>query len=104
MGQLHWGEEMPLIPVAQAAVADPGLRAVRFAMKDGCKSVTVLVSNPALENIEMAPVDHEAYFGTFKLYRKSFERIAREKYAKGHVEADGTVCIRAIDVSTVGAN
>ena len=41
---------MPLIPVAQAAVADPGLKAVRFAMKDGSKKVTVLVSNPALES------------------------------------------------------
>ena len=60
----------------------------------------MLVSNPALENIEIAPV----YFGTFKLYRKSFERIAREKYAKGHVEADGTVCIRAIDVPALSAN
>jgi hypothetical protein len=95
---------MPLIPVAQAAVADPGLKAVRFAMKDGSKKVTVLVSNPALENIEIAPVDREAYFCTFKLYRKSFERIAREKYAKGHVEADGTVCIRAIDVPALSAN
>ena len=95
---------MPLIPVAQAAVADPGLKAVRFAMKDGSKRVTVLVSNPALENIEIAPADREAYFCTFKLYRKSFERIASEKYAKGHVETDGTVCIRAIDVPTVGAN
>ena len=85
-------------------MADPGLKAVRFAMKDGSKRVTVLVSNPALENIEIAPADREAYFCTFKLYRKRFERIASEKYAKGHVETDGTVCIRAIDVPTVGAN
>ena len=95
---------MPLIPVAQAAVVDPGLKAVRFAMKDGSKKVTVLVSNPALENIDVPPVDREAYFGTFKIYRKSFDRIAQEKYAKGHVEADGTVCIRAMDVPVAGAN
>lgn len=54
-------------------------------MKDGSKKITVLVSNPALENFELAPADREAYFGTFKLYRKSFERIACEKYAKGEV-------------------
>ncbi len=94
---------MSLIPVAQAAVADPGLKAVRFAMKDGSKKVTVLVSNPALENIELSCIDREA-FDTFKHYRKSFERIASEKYAKGHVEADGTVCIRAIDVPALSAN
>ena len=67
---------MPLIPVAQAAEADPRLRAVRFAMKDGSKKVTVLVSNPALENIELSPADRDPSFGTFKHYRKSFERIA----------------------------
>lgn len=95
---------MPLLPVAQAAVEDLGLKAVRFAMKDGSKKVTVLVSNPALENIDLALVEREAHFGTFKLYRRSFERIASDKYTKGHVEADGSVCIRAIDVPSVGAN
>ena len=95
---------MPLIPVAQAAVADLGLRAVRFAMKDGSKKITVLVSNPALENIEIAAMDREAYFWTFKLHRKSFERIASKKYEKGYLEADGTVCIRAIDVPLASAN
>ena len=95
---------MPLIPVAQAAVPDPALKAVRFAMKDGSKKITVLVSNPALEHIEIAPVDHEAYFGTFKLYRKSFERIASKKYDRGYIENDGTVCIRAMDVPLASAN
>ena len=71
-------------------------------MKDGSKKVIVLVSNPALENIELSSIDREA-FDTFKHYRKSFERIASEKYARGHVEADGTVCIRAIDVPAVEA-
>ena len=51
---------MLLIPVAQAAVADPSLGAVRFAMKDGSKLVTVLVSSLALENSEIAE-DH-GYF------------------------------------------
>jgi hypothetical protein len=95
---------MPLIPVAEAAVADRDLRTVRFAMKDGGKKVTILVSNPALETIEIAPVDREAYFGTFKVYRRSFERIASKKYDKGYVENDGTVCIRAMDVQLASAN
>jgi Protein of unknown function (DUF1488) len=87
---------MPLIPVAQAAAADSSLRAVRFTMKDGSRPITVLVSNPALVNIEIAPTDR--YFQTFKLYRQSFERIASTKYEKGFIEPDGTVCIRAVDV------
>jgi hypothetical protein len=80
------------------------LRAVRFAMKDGSKLITVLVSNPALENIEIAPRECDSYFGTFKLYRKSFERIASEKYGRGHIEVDGTVCIRAMDVPLASVN
>ena len=95
---------MPLIPTARAAIADRHLRAVRFAMKDGSKMITVLVSNPALENIEIAPQDYDRYFGTFKLYRKSFERIASKKYDRGHIEADGTVCIRALDVPLASVN
>jgi hypothetical protein len=87
---------MPLIPVAQAAAADSSLRAVRFAMKDGSKKVTVLVSSHALENVEIAE-DH-GYFCTFKLNRKTFERIASTKYENGFVEPDGTVCIRALDM------
>ena len=85
---------MPLIPVAQAAAADGN--AVRFAMKDGSKMVTVLVSSPAIEKSEIA--DDHGYFCTFKLNRKSFERIASTKYEHGIVEPDGTVCIRAMDM------
>jgi hypothetical protein len=91
---------MLLIPVAQAAVADPSLGAVRFAMKDGSKLVTVLVSSLALENSEIAE-DH-GYFCTFKLNRKSFERIASTKYENGFVEPDGTVLIRGMDVPSGG--
>ena len=87
---------MLLIPVAQAAAADPSLGAVRFVMKDGSKLVTVLVSSLALANSEIAE-DH-GYFCTFKLNRKSFERIASTKYENGFVEPDGTVCIRGMDV------
>ena len=74
---------MPLMPVAKTAVVDRNLRAVRFTMKDGSRAITVLVSNPALVNIEIAPTDR--YFQTFKLYRQSFERIASTKYEKGFV-------------------
>jgi Protein of unknown function (DUF1488) len=93
---------MPLIPVAQAAAADSSLGAVRFVMKDGSKKVTVLVSSPALENVEIA--DDHGYFCTFKLNRKSFEQIASTKYENGFVEPDGTVCIRAVDMPLASVN
>ena len=67
---------------------DRTIRAVRFTMSDGSRPVDVLVSNPALESIDIVPIEQDNYFATFKLYRKSFERIASQKYDKGHVEAD----------------
>ena len=85
---------MLLIPVAQAAAVDGN--AVRFAMKDGSKLVSVLFSSPALEKSEIA--DDHGHFYTFKLNRKKFERIASTKYENGIVEPDGTVCIRAMDM------
>ena len=61
-----------------------------------------LVSSPALENAEIA--DDHGYFCTFKLNRKSFERIASTKYENGFVEPDGTVCIRAMDMPLASVN
>jgi hypothetical protein len=78
--------------------------AVRFTMKDGAKTIVVLVSNPALDNVDAAPQHLGGYLDTFKQYRKSFERLASDKYDRGHVEADGTVCIRAIDLPPVCTN
>jgi hypothetical protein len=95
---------MPLIPVAQAATPDPATRAVRFAMKDGAKTITVLVSNPALEDIDSPLTDAGGFFHRFKQYRRSFERIASAKYDKGYIEADGTVCIKAMDLPPGGTN
>ena len=34
---------MPLLPFADPAIADRNMRAVRFAMKDGSKTVDILV-------------------------------------------------------------
>jgi hypothetical protein len=95
---------MPLLPIARPAIADRTTRAVRFTMRDGSRPVSVLVSNPALESIDIVPIGQDDYFATFKLYRKSFERIASQKYDKGHVEPDGTVCIRAMDVPPASMN
>ena len=54
--------------------------------------------------MDIVPIEQDDYFATFKLYRKSFERVASQKYDKGHVEADGTVCIRAMDVPRASVN
>jgi hypothetical protein len=46
---------MPLLPFARPAIADRNMRAVRFTMKDGSRPVDILVSNPALESIDIVP-------------------------------------------------
>jgi hypothetical protein len=95
---------MPLLPFARRAIADRNMRAVRFTMKDGSRPVDILVSNPALESIDIVPIEDDDYFATFKIYRKSFERFASRKYDRGHVEIDGTICIRALDVPLASVN
>jgi hypothetical protein len=88
---------MPLIPAALPAVADRRLPVVRFAMKDGSKLVTVLVANSALRDVERSlPA---GVIDVFKRNRKLFERIASEKYGRRHVQEDGTVYIRTVDVA-----
>jgi len=95
---------MPLMPAAVAAIPDSTLKTVRFVMKDGTKPVVVLVSNAVLEDIESTTFDHGSYFRRFKRHRKQLERLASEKYDKGHVESDGTVCIKARDLPLQSAN
>ena len=95
---------MPLMPAAVAAMPDNMLRTVRFVMKDGTKPVVVLVANAVLENIESTTYDTGSYFRRFKRHRKLFERMASEKYDKGYVEVDGTVCIKTMDLPLVSAN
>ena len=95
---------MPLLPAAIAATPDNKFKTVRFVMKDGTKPVVVLVSNAALEDIEKPEPDEGAHFHRFKQYRKRFERMASDKYDKGYVETDGTVCIKAADLPLVSAN
>ena len=95
------GKHMPLMPVALRATADR--TAVRFAMKDGAKTVMVLVANPALDDIDIALPDC-GHLDIFKQYRKSFEQLASAKYDRGHLEQDGSVCIRAIDLAPAASS
>ncbi len=95
---------MPLMPAAIAATPDQKSKTVRFVMIDGTKPVVVMVSNTVLENMESATYDEGSYFRRFKRHRKQFERMASAKYAKGYVEADGSVCLKARDLPLESTN
>jgi len=73
-------------------------------MRDGSKRVHVLVSSAVLDDFDYVSTDQCSYFHRFKENRLRFEHIASEKYDKGYVEVDGTVCIRAMDLPLISSD
>ncbi len=92
---------MPLTPVAQTGTLEETLEGVLFAMNDGARLIRVLVSRHALEDVD-APVQSGGRIKRFDEYRKQFEQIASDKFDKGLLERDGTVCIRGRDLPGKG--
>jgi hypothetical protein len=95
---------MPLTRAAIPAVQDTTRGVVRFVMRDGSKRVHVLVSSAVLDDFDYVSPDQCSYFHRFKENRLRFEHIASEKYDKGYVEVDGTVCIRAMDLPLISSD
>src|SRR5262245_20503107 len=93
---------MPLLAVARAAAIDADKNAVSFAMKDGCKLVTVHVLLSALRGdaFDLSP---EECLDRFKRERRKFERIAQKKHAKKLVGDDDSLTIHHADVITSGS-
>lgn len=88
---------MPLLSTPHAALLDDAEDGVLFVMKDSAQTVSILVSCHALEDID--PHHHGGGdIARFNEYRSQFEQIASDKYDKGHLERDGTVCIRGRDL------
>ena len=88
---------MPLDTVAQPGTLIDDREGVLFPMNDAGRAVSVLVSRHALENID--PPGHvDKHIERFNEYRRQFEQIASDKYDKGLLEQDGTVCIRGRDL------
>jgi hypothetical protein len=92
---------MPLMPVSQPGTLDDEREGVLFPMNDGARTISVLVSRHALEDID--PPEHgDGHIERFNEYRKQFEQIASDKYDNGLIERDGTVCIRGRDLPGKG--
>jgi len=92
---------MPLTTVGQPATLIHDRDGVLFMMNDGSRTISVLVSRHALEDID-PPQHGDEHIERFNEYRGQFEQIASEKYDKGLVEQDGTVCIRGRDLPDQG--
>ena len=92
---------MPLLSTAHIAALDDAQEGVHFIMQDSAQCVSVFVSRHALEDI--GPQTHSGGdIERFNEYRAQFEQIASDKYDKGHLERDGTVCIRGRDLPGKG--
>jgi len=92
---------MPLISVVQPGAFDDDRYGVLFPMHDGSGTISILVSRHALEDVgTSAHVDGD--LERFNEYRKQFEQIASDKYDRGFLERDGTVCIRGRDLPGKG--
>lgn len=92
---------MPLIPVVQPSASDDDRYGVLFPMHDGSDTISILVSRHALEDV--GPTAHvDGDLERFNEYRKQFEQIASDKYDRGFLERDGTVCIRGRDLPGKG--
>ena len=92
---------MPLASMGEPATLDDVREGVVFTMKDSTGPVSVLVSLHALEDID--PKAHSGgHIERFAEYRTQFEQIASDKFDKGHLEQDGTVCIRGRDLPGKG--
>jgi hypothetical protein len=92
---------MPLDTVVQPGTLVDDGEGVLFTMNVGGCPISVLVSRHALEDID-PPGHGEAYLQRFNDYRLQFETIAVDKYDKGLLEQDGTVCIRGRDLPGKG--
>jgi len=92
---------MPLDTVAQPGALINNQDGVLFTMYDGGRTISVLVSRHALEDIDR-PQHGDAHLQRFNEYRIQFEQIASDKYDRGQLEQDGTVCIRGRDLPGKG--
>lgn len=92
---------MPLDTVAQPGMLIADCDGVLFLMNDGARAISVLVSRHALESIDL-PEHGDEHVQRFDEYRRQFEQIASDKYDRGLVEQDGTVCIRGRDLPGKG--
>jgi hypothetical protein len=95
--QQNKGSSLPLPPTSRAVTIDATEDGILFTMKLSARAVSILVSRHALEDIDPQPFG-AASIARFNKYRSQFEQIASDKFDKGHLERDGSVCIRGRDL------
>ncbi len=76
----------------------PDLTGVRFPMTDGTKTVSVLVTYEALQDVHYPPPTEGEYLERLAEHRGLFEEIASRKYDNGQTANGGGVIITTADL------
>jgi len=85
---------MSLSPIGNPAWKT--VRGVRFAMQYGASLVAILVTNAALDEMELVP--ESGYLERFNKHRHAIEKVASSKHQRGQIEESGVVVVQAADM------
>jgi hypothetical protein len=72
------------------------VRGVRFAMQYGASLVAILVTNAALDEMDLVP--ESGYLERFNRHRDAIEKVASSKHQRGQIEESGVVVVQAADM------
>ena len=84
-----------------AQPAHETIRGVKFAMRDGGVTVSILVAHAALQVIEWSPPGSGDYLARFDKHRNWLEQIAGKKHLRGQIEGDGSILVQRSDVQVL---
>src|SRR6266540_2937182 len=84
----------------------PLTQTVRFYARHGDSRIRCAVTRTSLEDLAQSsgPLHPRDLERAFEEHRQTIERIAAQKIRAGHLQGDGTVLIRTVDLFHDGSN
>ena len=95
-------EDCEIVSVSLSPIGNPAwetIRGVRFAMQYGPSLIEILVTNAALDEIELVP--ESTYLARFNKHRDAIEKVASGKHQRGQIEESGVVVVQAGDLKPI---
>jgi uncharacterized protein DUF1488/Fic/DOC family protein len=93
--QIAWENKELIFPVPEERY-DISREVVVFWGQDRAQRVRCAISREALDDHFQG--DHENKLDVFRRNRQGIEDLARSKYLSGHIEPDGSILIRTVDI------
>jgi len=95
-------EDCEIVNMSLSPIGNPAwetIRGVRFAMQYGPSLVAILVTNAALDEIELVP--ESGYLARFNKHRDTIEKVASGKHQRGQIKESGVVVVQAGDLKPI---